>query len=132
MLALFSPENLKALAMLQARIIARISATALVVVATLALAGTTEAAEFSARLRRPVALRLSENEDSLFVANRRGGSVSIVDLANEKTVAEFPIGKQISDLVTTPDHKWLLATDEAAHELVVLEINSALPAASVH
>ena len=113
--------------MILARSCARIAAAVFAVVSPLALAATIESAEFSAHLRRPVALQLSANEDCLFVANRRGGSVSIVDLTNKKSVAEFAVGKQLSDLVVTPDQKWLLATDEAAHELVVIEINASQP-----
>ena len=113
--------------MILARLFTRIAVAVSAFVVSLTFATTiasAESAELPSRLRRPVALQLSANVDFLFVANRRGGSVSIVDLANKKTVAEFAVGKQLSDLVVTPDQKWLLATDEAAHELVVIEINA--------
>jgi YVTN family beta-propeller protein len=71
-------------------------------------------------LRRPVALALAGKNPWLFVANRRSGSISVIDARNRKAAAEFPIGKKLSDLAATPDGKHLLALDEEANQLVIL------------
>jgi YVTN family beta-propeller protein len=71
-------------------------------------------------LRRPVALVLADDGKWLFTANQRSGSVSVVDLAAGRTIAEVSVGGHLSDLAATPDGARLLAVDEAARELVVL------------
>lgn len=91
-------------------------------------------AELQPALRRPVGLTLSADESTLFVANRRAGSLSLVDLQAAAVVAEFPVGKQLSDLATTPDHRTLLLTDDARHELVLVDVApaaNAIPLLSV-
>src|SRR5262245_46088969 len=78
-------------------------------------------------LRRPVARALvadnqappDEGERWLFVANRRSGTISTIDTKANAVVAEAAVGTQLSDLEATPDGRHLLATDEAAHELLV-------------
>src|SRR5438105_9245093 len=94
----------------------------LLVVAT--LAGT--AAETpAARFRRPIALALAKNGGWLYVANQRSGTISVVDTKRQQAVAEFPAGKQLADLAATPDGRRLLAVDEAAGELLVLDHDGA-------
>jgi YVTN family beta-propeller protein len=56
----------------------------------------------------------------LYVANRRSGSISIVDLSPGRVVAEQDVGVSLSDLAATADGRFLLATDEAADQLIVL------------
>ena len=75
--------------------------------------------ELAARIRRPVAVVISEDGKRLYTANRRSGSVSIVDLERRKTTREVDLGERLSDMVAVPDGR-LLATDETAHQLLVL------------
>ena len=75
----------------------------------------------SRRLRRPVALALVDHGKSLCVANQRSGSISIVDAAKLQPIAEWVVGRGLADLTAMPDGRHLLAVDEAAHELILLE-----------
>jgi cytochrome c peroxidase len=74
------------------------------------------------RLRRPVAAVLTPEGNWLLVANRDGGSVSIIDTKKRRVVCEAPIGKRLSDLVIASDGK-VVAVDEKTHELIVLRRN---------
>jgi YVTN family beta-propeller protein len=71
-------------------------------------------------LRRPVALAVADGGKWLFAANRRSGSVSVIDTAARKVAAEVVVGRGLSDLAATPDGKLLLATDEEAGQLILL------------
>jgi YVTN family beta-propeller protein len=70
-------------------------------------------------LRHPVALVVAE-EKWLFTANERSGTVSVLDLERNQTVAEVPVGRKLADLVAIPDRPHLLAVDEEANELILL------------
>jgi YVTN family beta-propeller protein len=56
----------------------------------------------------------------LFVANRDSGSISVIDTAGSRVVAEPAVGRRLADLAITPDGTRLLAVDEDSSELVVL------------
>lgn len=91
-----------------------------------------------ARHRRPTSLAFAG--DRLVVANRATGSVSVVDVATRRVTNEVPIARRLSSIValpcstqptstqptstqpttTQPNSIYLLATDEATHELLVL------------
>ena len=73
-----------------------------------------------ARLRRPVAVVAAENGRRLFVANRRAGSVSVIDGDGGRVIAEVAIGRRLADL-TDGGNGRLLAVDEASGELLVLD-----------
>jgi YVTN family beta-propeller protein len=84
-------------------------------------AGRRTAAEAPAvGLRRPVALALSADGRWLYTANQRSGSVSVNDVEKGAAVAEIAVGRRVSDLVLMPDRRQILATDDDAHELVLL------------
>lgn len=76
------------------------------------------------QLRRPVALQLAADGKLLYTANRVSGTLSVIDLAKRQVVAEHQIGRQLSDLESAGPGR-LVATDEAAHELIVLRVNGA-------
>src|SRR5262245_20733554 len=78
-----------------------------------------EAPAEKARLRRPVALVLSEDGKRLFVANQRSGSVSVIDAETLGLAGEIDVGRKLADLTAGPGGK-LLAVDEEAHDLLVL------------
>ena len=46
------------------------------------------AAELMPRLRRPVGLAFTQNHQRLLVANSRGQSLSLIDIAQQKTIDE--------------------------------------------
>jgi YVTN family beta-propeller protein len=72
------------------------------------------------RLRRPVALQLSADESVLYTANRSSGTVTAIDLGERRVVAELAVGELLSDFKKIPLQPRYLATDESAHELVIL------------
>ena len=72
------------------------------------------------RLRRPVALQLTDGGKRLLVGNRDSGTIAVLDTQRLQVVAETRIGRRLSDLVLLPRQNHLLATDEAAGELIVL------------
>lgn len=75
-------------------------------------------------LRRPVAIVI--HGDHLFVANQRSGSVSVVVPAIKCVVAEFSVGRRLSDLVSLGDSRHLVAADEAAGQLILLRRSDAM------
>ncbi|MDE0734367.1 MAG: hypothetical protein OSB47_01000, partial [Pirellulaceae bacterium] len=81
-------------------------------------------AELPPRLRRPVALAFTSDHQHLVVANRRGQSLSLVDLAKQKTIREVACGATLSDLKPLDDGNWMLATDESGHQLLLLRIQA--------
>ncbi len=81
-------------------------------------------AELPPRLRRPVALAFTQDHQHLVVANRRGQSLSLVDLVEQKTTREVACGATLSDLKPLDDGNWMLATDESGHQLLLLRIEA--------
>ena len=77
------------------------------VIAAGALADTKSAA--GSKHRRPVAMAVVG--DTLYVANQRSGSISIIDPQQRKVIGEVAVGRQLSDLKVTADGSMLLATD---------------------
>lgn len=73
-----------------------------------------------AQLRRPVALQITDDGRYLLVANRRGGTVSSIDLQQQVLVGESKAGGQIADLIKLPGDRRYLAVDEQQHELILL------------
>jgi YVTN family beta-propeller protein len=74
-----------------------------------------------ALLRRPAALALNERGDRLFVANRRSGTISIIDLQSRQVVEEITIGGQLADLICLPGGARLLTVDQEQHQLILVE-----------
>ena len=71
--------------------------------------------------RRPVALVVVEEGRQLITANRRSGSVSLLDPNGMKIIHEVSVGRQLSDVaVSSTDRSLLLVTDEEAHELIAI------------
>ncbi len=71
-------------------------------------------------LRRPAAIVLEEQGRWLFAANRRSGTVSVVDCERREVAAELAVGEQLADLALLPGGQRLLAVDEGQHKLVLL------------
>ncbi len=70
-------------------------------------------------LRQPVAVVAADGGRRLFVANRRAGSVSVIDVDRRKVIAETAVGRRLANLVDAGDGR-LLVVDETAGELIVL------------
>jgi hypothetical protein len=54
----------------------------------------------SAHWRRPVALAMSS--DALFVANRDSGTISVIDLKQQRVMREQKLGSRLADLSVIP------------------------------
>jgi YVTN family beta-propeller protein len=79
----------------------------------------------TARLRRPVAAVLLADGRTLWVANQRSGTLSLVDLSGPRVCAEVAVGQHLSGLTALPDGKHLLAVDDERHELIALSLAGA-------
>src|SRR5438132_866036 len=95
----------------------------LVVISLLSFADAlaTEPAKLQTRLRRPVALTLTDDGKWLFVANQRSGTISTIDTATLRTCAEVSGCRRLADIASTPDGRRVLALDEEAGELVLFD-----------
>jgi len=78
------------------------------------------ASAFANRFRQPVALALVDDGASLLVANRRSGSISVIDVASARTVTEWNLGCGLADLAPLPGGRHLLAVDQDANALLLL------------
>lgn len=73
-------------------------------------------------LREPSAIVVLGNR--LYIANRRSGTVSVVDPADRAVLGETRLGTGIADLVPLPDQQALVALDEAGDEVLLLSIDA--------
>jgi DNA-binding beta-propeller fold protein YncE len=73
------------------------------------------------RLRQPAALCLSQDGARLFVANGKSGSLSVVDTKSARAVSEHIVGQELVELALLPGGHQLLAVDQAANALLLLE-----------
>ena len=73
------------------------------------------------RMRQPVALVIADSGKTILVANRRSGSLSIVDTATGRAVAEHDVGQGLADLAVLKGDRRLLVVDEASRELLLLD-----------
>jgi YVTN family beta-propeller protein len=72
------------------------------------------------RFRGPVAMVVSEDGQRVLTANRRSGTISIVDPAGRRVVTETAVGKKLSNIASVPGTSLLLTTDEADHALILV------------
>jgi YVTN family beta-propeller protein len=95
-----------------------------ILLATQTVAGedTPEPAGITARrMRQPVALTITDGGKTLLVANHRSGSVSVVDATTQKVLAEYEVGRGLSDLASLSGGRYLLAVDQAANQVLLIE-----------
>ena len=91
---------------------------AAVMVGRMAGAGEPQTAS---RVRQPEALVLVDGGRLLLAANGRSGSISVIDPAARRLVAEHDVGRGLADLASLPDGTHLLAVDRAAAAALLLE-----------
>lgn len=102
--------------------IGRFAASALtLLVGTLIFAAGPATAAGPPRSRQPSALALSRDGGRLFVANRRSGSLSVIDTRAGKLVSEHDLGQGLSDVAALPDGRHLLAVDQAGGALLLVQ-----------
>lgn len=90
------------------------------VACTVPQAAEPDSHERQPQFRGPVALALLDDGKLLLTANRRSGSISVIDTAADRVTGDVSIGKKLSDLVAVPGRDLLLATDEEAHEVILV------------
>src|SRR5947209_20389864 len=78
-------------------------------------------ASLASRVGQPGALALSADGGWLYVANRRSGSVSVVETRSARVVAEHDVGRGLADVVALAGGGYLLAVDQAGDALLLLE-----------
>ena len=69
---------------------------------------------------KPSAVATLDDGRHLFVSSRENGSVAVVDAPAERVVRVAPVGLGLSAIVPLPDHRHLLALDEAGGRLILL------------
>jgi cytochrome c peroxidase len=71
-------------------------------------------------LRQPVAAVFLANSQTLCVANRRTGSISLVDVHQARVCNESTVGQRLAGLAAHPDRRHVLVVDDERHELIAL------------
>ncbi len=72
-------------------------------------------------VRQPVAIGFADAGKTILVANRRSGSVSIIDAKAGRVAAEHEVGRSLADLAVLKGDRRLLVVDDASNELLLLE-----------
>src|SRR5438132_9419932 len=78
------------------------------------------AGSLALRVRQPVAIACTDGGKTVLVANRRSGSISVIDAASRRVVAEHDVGRGLADLAPLPDGRHLVAVDQVANELLLM------------
>jgi YVTN family beta-propeller protein len=71
-------------------------------------------------VRQPSALAFADGGKTVLVANRRSGSLSVIDAPSRRVVAEHDVGRSLADLAALPDGRHLLAVDPVSNELLLI------------
>jgi YVTN family beta-propeller protein len=77
------------------------------------------------RIRQPIAIVPVAGGQTVLVANGRSGSISVIDAASRRVVAEHDLGRGLSDLALISGGRRLLALDRLASELLLIEYQGA-------
>ena len=72
-------------------------------------------------MRQPVALVCADAGKTVLVANRRSGGLSVIDAKARKVVAEYDVGRGLSDLALLKGGRRLLAVDGTSNELLLID-----------
>ncbi|MDA1018013.1 MAG: hypothetical protein O3A00_26590, partial [Planctomycetota bacterium] len=80
-------------------------------------------ADIPARIRQPIAIvpLRHAGRQFLLVANRRSGTISVIDRDKRQTVAEHKVAIRIADLCGVPGSDRLLVIDDAARQLLSVQ-----------
>lgn len=75
-------------------------------------------------LRHPVKMVLIQDESLLLVANSRSGSLSQIDLSSDRTIREWKVAGELSDMAYIQKHPQILLTDDVQNSLIILDWDS--------
>ncbi len=100
-------------------LVAKVVAIGGAMLAPLAAVGFAGAARHQRpHVRRPVSLATTAGSRMLFVANRRSGTISVVDPRAAAVVREVDVGRTLVDLAALPEREGFLAVDRKADRLL--------------
>jgi YVTN family beta-propeller protein len=110
----------------------RLTQTALIgaigfVFGTTSFSGETPSRVAATCVRQPVALCFGGEGRALYVANRRSGSLSVIDPKMGKVVAEVAVGRGLADVAALPDGRHLLVVDQESDALLVIDSRGESP-----
>ncbi len=94
----------------------------LVLANAIAQATEPQATPGSVCFRGPAALIVSADGRRVLTANRRSGTISIVDPVARRVISETAAGKKLSSLTLVPGTSLLLTTDEAEHAVILASL----------
>jgi YVTN family beta-propeller protein len=84
-------------------------------------AAPSESSQAARRIRQPVALACADGGKIVLVANRKSGSISVIDVPARRVIAEFDVGRGLADLAFSQDGRHLVAVDPEVNELLLLD-----------
>jgi cytochrome c peroxidase len=85
------------------------------------LAGQTLPANTPLRWRAPSALWLAADGTTLIAACEKSGTLAVIDTVERRLVSEISIGKAVAALAGSPDGSILVACDDIANQLILLD-----------
>lgn len=74
------------------------------------------------QFRRPIALQLNHDAETLVVANRNSGSVSLVNVREGQVFGEYKIGGWLTGLAHARRDNVFIATDQQTHAIIALAL----------
>ena len=92
-----------------------------------ALQGAEPAKTDEPKLRRPIAIEPDADGETALIANQRSGSISRVDLTSGRVLDETTVGKRLTTFARVGKTDLFLATDDVAHELLLIQATAARP-----
>jgi YVTN family beta-propeller protein len=66
-----------------------------------------------------------------YVPNEGSGTLSVIDTANDRVVAEIPAGKKPRGTVVSNDGKWAYVSDQPNNQLTVIDLGARALAGTV-
>ncbi len=81
------------------------------------------------QFRRPVALQLSRDGKQLVVANRKSGTISLLDTTHNAILGEFRLGSRISDITLVPESELFVLADQVDGTIACFELGGTEPLA---
>lgn len=76
------------------------------------------------QFRRPVAAAWLEPGRLLLTANRRSGTLTVVDVERGAVLDEFVVGERLSALAPLPDPRRFVVADDRTHELIIVHFDA--------
>ena len=79
------------------------------------------------QFRRPTACALSHDACTLYVANRRSGTLSLINLPRSEVIGEYKLDGTAADLKLLPESEILALADSRNNELRLIDVSTVSP-----